>query len=52
MARRPNWTQAHEIARRTFAQDSKIQSIRILVTLGDVETEIEISRDGRTTKVS
>lgn len=51
MTRRPNWTQAHEIAHNTFAQDSKIQSIRILVTLGDVETTLEISRDGRTTEV-
>lgn len=50
--RRPNLTQAQEIARETFAKDSAIASIQILVTLGDVEMTLDIDRSGRVTEAA
>lgn len=50
--RRPNFSQAQEIARATFAKDPKIVSLRILVTLGDVEMTLDIDRSGRVTEAA
>ena len=50
--RRPNFSQAQEIAHETFAKDPKIVSLRILVTLGDVEMTLDIDRSGRVTEAA
>jgi hypothetical protein len=50
--RRPNLSEARKIATDTFEADPKIVSLRILVTLGDVEMELEIDRSGRVTEAA
>ena len=50
--RRPNLTQAQEVARETFAKDSAVASIQILVTIGDVEMTLDIDRSGRVTEAA
>lgn len=43
---RPNWTQAHEIAKQEFEKHPSIMSLTIEVQLGTVRVEVEFPRDG------